>query len=292
MKWVLPALALVAACAGASDKPAQPRARPALWKIGDADTEIYLFGTIHVLPDGLSWRTPVFDKALARSQELVVEVDDLDDEGRTADTFLRLAVSEGLPPVSQRVPENRRAGLEALREKSGVPSTVLDRFETWAVAVTLSSGVLKTLDVSPRNGVDRKLKEEFSRRRRPVVALETTEQQLGAFDRLTEGSQRAFLVNMVDEAADPKAEFDRMIRAWGSGDEKGIALSFEDEAALTPELTDALLKNRNREWTEWLVNRLRQPGVVMVAVGAGHLAGDRSVQSMLAGRGIVVSRVQ
>lgn len=294
MRWALPALALIAACAGASDqeKPARPPAKPALWLLADADTEIYLFGTIHVLPDQFEWRTPVFDQAARRSQELVVEVADLADEEKTTDIFLKLAMSPELPPVSERVPEDRRAGLEALRAKAGVPARVLDRFETWAVAVTLAAGVLKTLDISPKNGVERQLQADFGARRRRISGLETTEQQLGIFDALPENTQRAFLTNMVDESADAKTEFERMITAWSRGDEKAIALTFDDEVALTPELTDALLTRRNAAWSAWLSNRLERPGIVMVAVGAGHLAGPHSVQTILAKQGLKVTRLQ
>ena len=58
-----------------------PRRRsPALWSVADADTTIYLFGTIHLLPENFQWRTARFDQAIDSSQQLVVEtiVDDKD----------------------------------------------------------------------------------------------------------------------------------------------------------------------------------------------------------------------
>ena len=57
--------------------PAQARtpapAHPALWAVADADTTVYLFGTIHLLPAKYKWRTPTFDQAVDGSQQLVVE---------------------------------------------------------------------------------------------------------------------------------------------------------------------------------------------------------------------------
>src|SRR5512138_1544739 len=48
--------------------PAQARtpqgAHPALWAVADADTTVYLFGTIHLLPEKYQWRTPAFDRAV------------------------------------------------------------------------------------------------------------------------------------------------------------------------------------------------------------------------------------
>ncbi len=69
-----------------------------------------------------------------------------------------------------------------------------------------------------------------------------------------------------------------------------IAMALERDA-LPPELYEALLTRRNRAWTDWLIARLDRPGTVLFAVGAGHLAGRVSVQSMLAGRGFTARRI-
>jgi uncharacterized protein len=281
-----------ASCAKpAATKVAAP-AKPAMWKIADADTTIYLFGTFHVLPANYKWRTKAFDAAAAKADTLVLEVADLGDNTKTAEVFTRLAMSPNLPPVLDRVPADKRPGLKALIDKVGFPSSALARFESWAVAITLAGGMLKDLDLSPDNGVERKLTEEFTAAKKPVIGLETTELQLGIFDKLPQSAQDMFLAGLADEVEDPKAEFDAMLGAWTKGDDKAIATTFDDELRQSPALTDALLRNRNANWTAWLTKRLDTPGTVMVAVGAGHLAGVDSVQSMLAKQGVKVTRVQ
>jgi uncharacterized protein len=281
-----------ASCAKpAATKVAAP-AKPAMWKIADADTTIYLFGTIHVLPANYKWRTKAFDAAAAKADTLVLEVADLGDNTKTAEVFTRLAMSPNLPPVLDRVPADKRPGLKALIDKVGFPSSALARFESWAVAITLAGGMLKDLNLSPDNGVERKLTEEFTAAKKPIIGLETTELQLGIFDKLPQSAQDMFLAGLADEVEDPKAEFDAMLSAWTKGDDKAIATTFDDELRQSPELTDALLRNRNASWTAWLTKRLDTPGTVMVAVGAGHLAGVDSVQSMLAKQGVKVTRVQ
>ena len=82
-----------------------------------------------------------------------------------------------------------------------------------------------------------------------------------------------------------------MIRAWASGDTKMIAATFDDELKSSAPLADALLIKRNQRWAGWLANRMKQPGTVFVAVGAGHLTGDHSVQHFLEAQGITVRRV-
>jgi uncharacterized protein len=279
-------------CAKPAPTKALPSAKPALWKLADADTTIYLFGTIHVLPQNYQWRTKAFNAAVAKADTLVLEVADLDDTAKTAEVFTRLAMSPGLPPVLDRVPADKRAGIKALIDKAGFPPAALGQFESWAVAITLAGGMLKDLKLSPDNGVERALTTQFVAAKKPVIGLETTELQLGIFDKLPEEDQRIFLSSLADEVGDPKAEFDKMLGAWRSGDDKAIALTFDDELRVSPELTNALLTNRNANWTAWLTKRLDTPGTVIVAVGAGHLAGPESVQAMLAKQGIKVTRVQ
>ena len=69
-------------------------------------------------------------------------------------------------------------------------------------------------------------------------------------------------------------------------------MTFDDELRLSPDLADVLLRQRNARWAGWVKARLGQPGTVLVAVGAGHLAGEGSVQSLLKAKGVKVERVQ
>ena len=65
------AIASTACSAAPATEPAA--ANPALWKVADHDTTIYLFGTIHLLPKETKWRSSAFDKAAAGADSLVVE---------------------------------------------------------------------------------------------------------------------------------------------------------------------------------------------------------------------------
>jgi uncharacterized protein YbaP (TraB family) len=75
-------------------------------------------------------------------------------------------------------------------------------------------------------------------------------------------------------------------------DLKGIAITFDDEAQMSPELKTALMTRRNAAWAEWLALRMEKPGTAFVAVGAGHLVGEDSVQAMLRKKGLKAKRVQ
>ena len=83
-----------------------------------------------------------------------------------------------------------------------------------------------------------------------------------------------------------------MLNAWARGDVKGIARTFDQDLAASPALAQALIKTRNANWKSWIEQRMSQPGSIMVAVGAGHLAGKDSVIDLLKRDGYRVRRLQ
>ena len=281
-----------AACTSSTAADGAP-AHPALWKVYDADTTVYLFGTIHLLPKGLSWTTPKMAKAIAASDDLVLETVIDKDPAKLGAAMRGLAVSPGLPPILDRVPPDRRAALTAMVAKAGLTLPYLDMLETWAVALALSSTGMAKLGAQHEEGVEPRLTQVFAAANKPVAGLETNAEQLGYFDKLSESAQREFLLTVIDDDdAKAKAEFDAMVDAWKAGNVRKIAVTFDDEMKKSPELAEALLAQRNAKWADWVAQRLASPGTVFVAVGAGHLAGKGSVEDLLAAKGVKVVRVQ
>ena len=289
----LAAAATVFSPLAAKAPAAPPAAKPALWKIADKDTTIYLFGTIHLMPKGTEWRTPKFNEAAASSQSLVVEtvIDEANPMPAIA-AMMKLAVSPNLPPILDRVAPDKRAALTAMIARSGMPAGVLDKLETWAAGMILTGVTFKDLGLDPNSGVETSLKSEFKTAAKPIDQLETNSEQFGFFDTLSESAQRKFLESVLDDPAKGRAQFYDMLAVWERGDAKAMGDSFNRELADSPELRDNLLRRRNANWNLWLQRRMQQPGTVMVAVGAGHLSGNDSVISMLEKAGYKVKRVQ
>ena len=115
----------------AAKAPAVATAKPALWKIADADTTIYLFGTIHLLPKRTEWRTAKFNQATASAQSLVVEtvVDEANPQSAVM-TMMKLAISPNLPSILSRVSPDKRAALAAKIAKPCSPHTLRHSFAT------------------------------------------------------------------------------------------------------------------------------------------------------------------
>lgn len=287
-------LATLASCATTSaETTAVSRDGPAMWKVADDDTTIYLFGTIHLLPSTAAWRTPALEKAIQQSQNLVVEtLIDNENPQQLATQMAAIGFSAGLPPIADRVAPAQRPALEAAITKTGIPRALFDKMETWAAAFTLLGVQFQTLGVQGDHGVETVLRQAFTAAGKPVGQLETNGEQLGFFDRLPESAQRELLEGAIEAPQQMRVKFDEMLKAWLAGDVEGIASSFNRDLQNSPELKAALLTRRNANWANWVQRRLAAPGTTMIAVGAGHLAGDVSLQRYLESRGYKVSRVQ
>lgn len=285
--------AFAATACGAAPAVEAKEGRPAMWKVADHDTTVYLFGTIHLLPKGTEWRSATFDKAAASADSLVIEtvIDESNPAATMAELF-KLAVSPGLPPVAARIPADKQPALQAAIAKTGVPAAAFDRLETWAVGFLLLGAQFKDLGLDPGSGVETALKQQFEQGGKPIGQLETNAEQLGYFDQLSEEAQRKFLAEVLDDPAKMKDQFGGMLEAWSRGDVKAIADTFNRDLAEADELKGALIDQRNANWAKWVKGRLDQPGTVLVAVGAGHLAGEDSVLAMLEKQGVRVTRVQ
>ena len=286
-----PIAALLAFVPATADARAPQQAKPALWQVSDPDTTIYLFGTIHLLPDQTKWRSAKFDEAIANSQELVVEtIIDEKNPAKMMSALASLGMAKGLPPIVERVSAAKRPALQAAIKKSGFPPQALDKMKTWTAAFILLGNKFRELGLS--GGVEGVLKNSFTSDGKKIGELESNLEQLSFFDKLPEAAQRSLLEGAIDDNKAMDAEFSGMLKAWTAGDVQGIARTFDRDLSGSPALQHSLIHQRNANWSKWIEQRMTKPGSVMIAVGAGHLAGKDSVLEMLKKDGYKVRRVQ
>jgi uncharacterized protein YbaP (TraB family) len=295
-----PVLSAIALCLSlpACAKPPAPAPRaandadPALWVVKDKDTTVYLFGTIHMLKPGLTWFDEAVKTAFDRSDEVKLEIvmpDPATMQGLVQATGVAPA---GTPPLTQRLPEGKRAAFSKAVTDLGLPANALDRFRPWLAATQLSVGPLSKLGYDSDNGPEEVINAAAKQANKPVTGLETPEQQLGFFSSLSDAAQMQFLESTIDEMSKVDTQMSGMVDDWTRGDPEALAREMNDELKSSPEVAKVLLTDRNRTWAGWIKQRMATPGTVFVAVGAGHLAGPESVQANLAKLGVKATRVR
>lgn len=301
MTFRLPGLTLalalsfsLSACASAPGAPAAAvdlaSADPALWVAKDADTTIYFFGTVHVLKPGTVWFDDEVRDAFRRSDRLVLEIME-PNRADMAAKMAGLAFNPGGPPLSERLDEKARAKYVAAMEAAGLPWQGFERLKPWMAAVFLAVAPLSKLGYETELGAEKVLTSAARSGGKTLGALETPEQQLGYFNSLPDEQQIAFLNATVDGMADVEQEFSSLVASWAAGQPDRLAEKMNESLEATPQLAQTLLFKRNENWARQVKAMLDQPGTVFVAVGAGHLAGKKSLQDYLKALGVKTERV-
>lgn len=270
--------------------PAPELAKPALWKISDADTTIYLFGTIHLLPQGIEWYHGPVATAFEQSSQLITEIPEVN-EGETVALMLKHGTLPQEQSLRGLMSAEEKTKYEAAMTGLGLPPAAFDRYKPWFAAMALAILPLQRKGYALENGIESQLDKRNKSLGRSRIGLETLDFQLGIFNGFAPDVQKTYLFGVIDAMPNITQEIEKMVASWAKGDAEALALTLNAETD-DPALYDALLTGRNRNWAAWIDQRLDQPGVVFVAVGAGHLGGKGSVQDFLDDKGIKTVRVQ
>ena len=289
--WAAIALILTAAPVQAR-APATTIARPAMWQVQDADTTIYLFGTVHVLKPGIDWFRGGMKAAFDRSDELVLEIIEPDDPNVMGAVMMTRAMAKDGTLLSDRLAPDARGKYQAAMDANGLPWRAFDPMNPWMAGMALSVAPLAKLGYRADLGAEKILRTAAEKAGKRVDALETVEQQIDFFANLPIDQQVQFLNATVDGLPDMESEFAGLLRHWQAGEPEKLAGSMNESLEATPELAQVLLIGRNANWAQWIKARMGQPGTVFIAVGAGHLAGKGSVQDQLKALGIQSLRVR
>lgn len=301
-KAALLALATLTACSDQKPAPqtvvSEPAVeappKPAIWKISDVDTTVYLFGTVHVLPPTLTWHSPALDKALEASKAVYFETDVEGDPMVFRDIIQRLGLYQPSEKLSDRLAP---ADLELLKDaltKLELPLIAIESMRPWYAGVVISEAVVRRAGYDVTSGVESVMRPAASAAGKQIRFLETIEQQMASFATLPEPVQIKFLTSGLAEIDTAADDLNALVKAWKAGDTDSLnKLLIDDDLGAIPEVYDALLKSRNANWAPEIDALMKsETGTFLVAVGAAHLIGKDSVIEMLKPMGHTAERVQ
>jgi uncharacterized protein YbaP (TraB family) len=260
-----------------------------LWKVKGQYNTVYLLGSVHVLKPGDHSLPEEALRAYAAAGALVMEID-LNTDGpenlREADLAL-----ETLPPgetLAQVLGPETYSVFAAHAKPLGLEPEFFSRLQPWFAAMTLVQLELNSLGFDAGSGVDEQLAKRAAADHKPIIALETFDQQLGFFAHMPMPQQRQFLLYSLQDADDTPAEVDAMVRAWRTGDTKTLEHLMSGEFAKFPDLFRLLATDRNRDWLPRIDALLKERKDYLVVVGALHLVGGNGLVEMLRARGYEV----
>jgi len=264
-------------------------AQPPVWVVRDHDSELVLFGSVHVLPPGLDWRPRALSEAIARADDIWFELPiDAATQARTAQLATQLGVLPAGQSLFKMLPPTEAERLSRICVAYGASPALLDHLRPWFAEVALSAAEFRKAGAEGADGVEQALAAAAppAAERR---AFETPEQQIALLADGPQAEQLASLDETLKEMESEPDEFKILLRAWMAGD-----LAALDREALTPirkaspGLFRRLITERNARWTAILDQRLKGKGRTVVVVGVGHLIGPDGVPARLRALGYEV----
>ena len=279
----------------ASSQTAAPLsdAEPAMWVVKDQDTTIYLFGTFHALDGKRDWFNDEVREAFDASQEVVLEIITPENPADMRPALMKHALTAAsAPTLSSKLSPAGKTRLAAVLAKNKMPPGSLDRFRPFFASVTLASLQFGAMGMGAEQGAEAVIRRAMKGGSKQLGAVETIDEQFALLNALPEVEQLRILEATLKEDASMAKEITSMLDAWHRGDAKAVAKAIQQSDKDSPSLYKLMFTDRNARWAQWVDRRLDQPGTVFMAVGAGHLAGDRSLVTLLKKDGHRVSRVQ
>lgn len=265
-------------------------AEPALWSVSGRENTVYIYGSVHVLPQGGFAIDGKLAEAWKDAEKVCLEIDSgsISDEEMQRLTMARVMDPEGRDLFALLGPEVDRARSAAT--EAGVQLEPLAQFEPWFAGMMLSIMALQQYGFDIEHGVEKIIEAAAGKDQKPICAFETADEQLALFDDMPIEQQRKFLIQSLDEISEVKTDMDKMLTAWRAGDESTMDQLMEEDFEGYPDLAERLLFGRNARWAEQVAELLKGKDDILIVVGAGHLVGDRGLPALLRKRGYKVAR--
>jgi uncharacterized protein YbaP (TraB family) len=285
MYRILAFVCVFLACLGAE----RASAEPALWSMTDADSTIYLFGTIHIMRPETEWRSAKIDQAIEASDVVWLEAPGDGDVLQTRDLVLAHGI-DPKTPLNRKLSILERRQLGAALSAIGMPSNAMQPMRPWLAAITLVYAPAIQAGYDINAGIDRQIGDFATATQKKRQYFETMEQQVQFLSTLPPEVELELLRQVLTDFARGPAYIDQMVDAWLAGNLDAMGQYFlDDMKQAAPEFYETLIVRRNRDWSDEIGRLMAGSGTHFIAVGAAHLVGDDGLPALLSARGFTVT---
>lgn len=267
---------------------------PGLWKLSDEDSEVWLFGTVHILNPTLKWRNEAIDQAflgadIFYSEAPVVEAD----ETVMKPLIAKYGVNHTGTSFLTRLSAQGSVDLNTTIKTLGLPETIKQQFAVyrpWLAGVTLGALQVQSRGGDPEAGVDKILWREAKVIGKDLRYFETMEQQISLFGGMSMADELAFFESGLRQMIEDPDLLDEVTLDWQAGRVEALGEKLNGAMVGQAGLKTLLLDDRNKSWARDIKKLMDGAGTAFIAVGAGHLAGEGSLQDQLATLGLHAKR--
>jgi uncharacterized protein YbaP (TraB family) len=262
-----------------------------LWQVKGSHNSVYLLGSIHVLPATAYPLHPALQQAFNNSQRVVFEVD-LNTVSQQA--VLREFEEVGVYPPGDNLehhvsPATIRLVKQVLA-RLGISYKKAIRFKPALLGELITSRYTELSGFREDLGVDRYFFSQAKNTRKPVLGLETVQDQARVLSS-DDTSGEARLVEAIVSLPAAKAILDELVIAWKAGRINTLDRLLNQDEWNDPKSFESMFLQRNQKWLPQIERFLESDGNYLVIVGSGHLVGDHGLVRALQGRGYKVKQL-
>ena len=264
---------------------------PAIWQVKDFDSTLYVFGTVHLLPDDRSWLrddlTEVFDK----SGTVFFELDTRRNAQIEATVLTQsLGFYTNGTLLTDRFDRYQLRLLEAAALSSDTPLAVLQNMKPWLASEVITLAAAQQAGLSSAVSADEALKSRAQRLQKNIRFLDSVEGQIRASADQPDFVQEIMIMDTLEGYNSLGENLTRTAEHWLVGRTDFIEQNVKKTKNRSPEFYQSLFKDRNLKWSQTLIRHMEDSGTSFAAVGMGHLLGEDSVLKQLEDAGYEVKR--
>src|SRR6187402_997027 len=293
-KYLLPLFALsIITGANSQSVKSKPLEKSLLWEISGNGLAkpSYLYGTIHMICKDDATLGDSLIAAIQRSDRVYFEVD-MDNLMEMLSALKDFKMRNDTTLADLLSKEDYQKVKEYMESKGGLlPFSKLETYKPMlASSLLMESGISCDESVA----MEQLILEEAKKNKKRVEGLETMSYQASIFDSIPYKLQAEQLLKYVnDDGSKSQADkqFEEMIEAYKAQDIEKLGEYVKDDDGGLGNYEDILIYNRNRNWVQKLKTVMPEKSLT-IAVGAGHLAGEKGLIKLLRKEGYTVKPVK
>lgn len=265
--------------------------KPDLWQVSDGDSSVWIYGTFHILPDGLDWQKEALAERIADADRIFFELDSDDPQLqlKTQQAMIPVAFAPG-SMLSSHLTEAEFQKLVNLMASLQLQEAQVEAARPWFAFLTGSVAALVQAGYNPESGVEETLSAIVAEQGKDIEGLETIDYQIGVLAGAPDEESIKVLKSTLAQLDDIETETERMLQAWLGDDYADLEAILNEGLSASPILYDRLLTERNKNWVPVIDGLLADNEKGFIAVGAGHLPGKEGVLQLLRDKGYTVTR--
>lgn len=270
-------------------------AQSSVWKVSKGNDHIFIGGTVHILPPSEFPLPKEFEQAYKESDSIVLEakLPDASDAEFQMSMMQQMTYGNG-KTISNFLTPKTQQQLNDYVSSLGVNLAMFEHFKPGFLVTMLALLEAQKAQLSGE-GVDIFYSKQANKDNKNIAYLESAEFQMNMIADMGIGDEEHFIKSNIEQMKDFKAMFTGLLKAWREGDDKQLHKLAIIPMKEDPKTFKKLLTDRNRTWISHIERMFADNGKStdkeFVLVGVAHLAGDKSVLTLLKNKGYRVEKL-